>query len=193
MLEAGLLIQILPRKGWLLNASSEVRAIFEEKWSVQSFIKFSKQCKEPSLPESASSSISGGQRAGKTSLNTSEVVDAARAPRIARYPPNMGPPPGHYGKAVWEQYWRETFGADTLNQETAAHHWKPAEAFSSGSEKNAQKGKDWRPVVLAQTKLNRQHVRDTLVGPLKTAIQGWEKEGNKDIEDMKQILWRRRA
>ena len=194
VLEAGPLIQILPRKGWLLNASSEVRAIFKEKWSIQSFIKFSKQCKEPSLPESASSSISGGQRAGKTSLNTSEVVDAADAPRIARYPPNMGPPPGYYDKAVWDQYWTDTFGADSLNQEIAAHRLKSAEAFSSDSEKNTtQKGKDWRPAVLAQAKSNRQHVRDTLVGPLKTAIQGWEKEGNEDIEDMKQILWRRRA
>lgn len=52
-----------------------------------------------------------------------------------------------------------------------------------------QKEKHWRPAVRSQAELIRQRVRDTLADPLATAVEGSEEKGNRDFEDMKQILW----
>lgn len=159
----GPMTQSFPSKGWLHDAAIILRAVFNERWSVESHKRLNRQ--NPEM-DTLGSAISGKTYQGtpSTANPTSPAVDAVDA---GQYPPNMGPPPRSMGKAVWDKYWRDLDNENVVG-------WKYAEGFPSGSEKRVQKEKDWRPAVCTQAKLNRQHVRDTLVGPLKMAIEGWE-------------------
>ena len=101
----------------------------------------------------------------------------------APFPPDLGPSPSNLGPAVYSE-----------NIVDVAHRspWDRHNRTSDGNEDDG--GRSGGELVFGprdqeKAEKQRRFVRHALVNPLTVAMGNWEEEGNRDIENMKRILW----